>query len=204
MRPDAGSQAFVRAQGLALSYSGTEIFKDLSFEVHPGLTLVRGGDGRGKTGLLQMMAGVLAPSGGVLHRPVQTVYWVDPDAASGSTESATQWLAGRRERCVQWDERMARRCIEALTLNEHLEKSLFMLSTGTRRKLWLTAAFAGDAELVLLDMPYAALDARSCQALSELLTVKAAQSTQAWVMADYALHEGLAQAVLAGVVDLGD
>jgi energy-coupling factor transporter ATP-binding protein EcfA2 len=99
---------------------------------------------------------------------------------------------------------MARRCIEGLALNAHLEKSLFMLSTGTRRKLWLTAALAGNAELVLLDMPYAALDAASCRALNALLTEKAAQALQAWVIADYTLPEGLSQAVLAGVVDLGE
>jgi ABC-type nitrate/sulfonate/bicarbonate transport system ATPase subunit len=151
-----------------------------------------------------MMAGVLAPSGGVLHRSAQTVYWVDPDAASSSTQTASQWLQDRRAVGSRWDERMARRCIEGLALNAHLEKSLFMLSTGTRRKLWLTAALAGNAELVLLDMPYAALDAASCRALNALLTEKAAQALQAWVIADYTLPEGLSQAVLAGVVDLGE
>jgi ABC-type taurine transport system ATPase subunit len=204
MRPDTEAQALVRAEKLALSYPGVAVFKDLSFELRPGLTLIRGGDGRGKTGLLQMMAGVLAPSGGVLHRSAQTVYWVDPDAASSSTQTASQWLQDRRAVGSRWDERMARRCIEGLALNAHLEKSLFMLSTGTRRKLWLTAALAGNAELVLLDMPYAALDAASCRALNALLTEKAAQALQAWVIADYTLPEGLSQAVLAGVVDLGE
>ena len=36
----------VSAKGLALSYPGMDVFKDLSFELRPGLTLVRGGDGR--------------------------------------------------------------------------------------------------------------------------------------------------------------
>jgi ABC-type transport system involved in cytochrome c biogenesis ATPase subunit len=199
-----GGTPVLRAERLALLHPGAVVFTELSFAVYPGLTLIRGGDGRGKTGLLQMMAGVLAPSGGVLHRSAQTVYWVDPDAASSSTQTASQWLQDRRAVGSRWDERMARRCIEGLALNAHLEKSLFMLSTGTRRKLWLTAALAGNAELVLLDMPYAALDAASCRALNALLTEKAAQALQAWVIADYTLPEGLSQAVLAGVVDLGE
>jgi ABC-type taurine transport system ATPase subunit len=195
------------AKGLALSYPGMDVFKDLSFELRPGLTLVRGGDGRGKTGLLQMMAGVRKPAAGVLHQRCVTMHWIDPQDDHDERVIASQWLLNRRGAFAHWDEAVAQRCVDAFALTEHLHKALFMLSTGTRRKLGLTAAFACGAQLVLLDMPCAALDVPSCDALIARLSdeaAAAAQSQRVWVIADYDLPEGLPSDVLAGIIDLGD
>jgi len=207
MRPDTEAQALVRAEKLALSYPGVAVFKDLSFELRPGLTLIRGGDGRGKTGLLQILAGVRTPAAGVLHRMVQSVLWVDPTDDRDENMIAEHWLQARRAEFDDWDAQAERGCIEDFALAEHLHKSLFMLSSGTRRKLGLAAAFASGAQLVLLDMPCAALDARSCEALVARLREmahRAAQLKRAWVIADYELPEGLMPECLSGVIDLGD
>jgi ABC-type transport system involved in cytochrome c biogenesis ATPase subunit len=207
MRPDTEAQALVRAEKLALSYPGVAVFKDLSFELRPGLTLIRGGDGRGKTGLLQILAGVRTPAAGVLHRMAQSVLWVDPTDDRDENVIAEHWLQARRAEFDDWDAQAERGCIEDFALAEHLHKSLFMLSSGTRRKLGLAAAFASGAHLVLLDMPCAALDTRSCEALVGRLgemAHRAAQSGQAWVIADYELPEGLMPELLSGVIDLGD
>jgi ATPase subunit of ABC transporter with duplicated ATPase domains len=197
----------ISAKGLALSYPGMDVFKDLSFELRPGLTLIRGGDGRGKTGLLQILAGVRKVASGTLHRPPLTVHWVDPQDDRDEAVIASQWLQSRRGAFADWDEAVAQHCVESFALTEHLHKALFMLSTGTRRKLGLTAAFACGAQLVLLDMPCAALDIPSCEALIAQLTevaAAAAQSQQVWVIADYDLPDGLAMRQLSGVIDLGD
>ena len=207
MRPDTEAQALVRAEKLALSYPGVAVFKDLSFELRPGLTLIRGGDGRGKTGLLQILAGVRTPAAGVLHRMAQSVLWVDPTDDRDENVIAEHWLQARRAEFDDWDAQAERGCIEDFALAEHLHKSLFMLSSGTRRKLGLAAAFASGAHLVLLDMPCAALDTRSCEALVGRLgemAHRAAQSGQAWVIADYEFPEGLMPELLSGVIDLGD
>lgn len=197
----------VSAKGLALSYPGMDVFKDLSFELRPGLTLVRGGDGRGKTGLLQILAGVRKPAAGVLHQRCATAHWIDPQDDHDETVIASQWLLNRRGAFADWDEAVAQRCVDAFALTEHLHKALFMLSTGTRRKLGMTAAFACGAQLVLLDMPCAALDIPSCEALIAQLTevaAAAALSQRIWVIADYDLPDGLAMQQLSGFIDLGD
>jgi ABC-type transport system involved in cytochrome c biogenesis ATPase subunit len=207
MRPDADAQALLRAEGLALSYPGVTVFKDLSFELRPGLTLVRGGDGRGKTGLLQMLASVRTPAAGVLHRMAQSVLWVDPTDDRDDKVIAEHWLHAQHAVFEDWDVQAERGCIEDFALAEHLHKSLFMLSSGTRRKLGLAAAFASGAQLVLLDMPCAALDSRSCAALVGRLgemAHRAAQLKRAWVIADYELPEGLMPECLSGVIDLGE
>jgi ATPase subunit of ABC transporter with duplicated ATPase domains len=84
-----------------------DVFKDLSFELQPGLTLIRGGDGRGKTGLLQILAGVRKVASGTLHRPPLTVHWVDPQDDRDEAVIASQWLQSRRGAFADWDEAVA-------------------------------------------------------------------------------------------------
>ena len=94
----------------------------------------------------------------------------------------------------------------AFRLDEHLDKRLFMLSTGTRRKLALVMAWASGADLVLLDQPFAALDGRSREALLERFRQQMSLPAM-WVVADYEWPEGLATDppnTGFGVIDLGD
>ena len=75
-----------------------------------------------------------------------------------------------------------------------------MLSTGSRRKVWLAAAFASGAALTLLDQPFAALDKVSMGVITELLQEAAGHPERAWVVADYVAPPGVP---LAGQAQLG-
>jgi ABC-type Mn2+/Zn2+ transport system ATPase subunit len=82
--------------------------------------------------------------------------------------------------------------VEGLGLAEHADKPLYMLSTGSKRKVWLAAAFASGAPLLLIDEPFAALDRASAACVGHWLG-RAAQSTnRACVIADYQAPAGLA------------
>ncbi len=60
----------ITISNISKSYSGEELFRDLSFEVNPGNRLaVTGPNGCGKTTLLNMMAGLAEPDTGTLNRP---------------------------------------------------------------------------------------------------------------------------------------
>jgi energy-coupling factor transporter ATP-binding protein EcfA2 len=91
--------------------------------------------------------------------------------------------------------------VAGLALTEHRAKRLFMLSTGSRRKVWLATAFASGAAVTLLDDPFAALDKPSIRFVTELLQEAAGHSTRAWVVTGYAAPAGVA---LAATLDLGD
>jgi ABC-type transport system involved in cytochrome c biogenesis ATPase subunit len=43
--------------------------------------------------------------------------------------------------------------IDGFGLQPHLDKPLYMLSTGSKRKVWLSAALAAGAPLTLIDQP---------------------------------------------------
>lgn len=176
----------------------------LSFSIRPGLTLVLGGDGRGKTTLLRLIAGEEAAASGRVSRAAQTVFFADPGDPASRECITRDWIDGWRARCPAWDAARASALTEAFGLTPHVDKPLFMLSTGSRRKAGLVAAAASGADLTLLDTPFAALDLPSRQRLRALLDEAVADRHRAWVVADYTAPDGLADGPAAARIDLGD
>lgn len=185
-----------RVRGLRLPTAAPQ--EALSFDVYPGLTLVQGGEGRGKTSLLQALAGV--PPDPAVTRRAHSVIW--PQAQHPDHDAVTAEAYWAANAPTHMD--IAPALIEALGLSEHMTKPLYMLSAGSRRKVGLLAAATSGADLVLLHTPYAALDLRSCHVVDELLEDAAQSQYQAWVIADYAPPAGLVDVTWAGVVNLGD
>jgi ABC-type nitrate/sulfonate/bicarbonate transport system ATPase subunit len=165
---------------------------------------VAGGEGRGKSTLLQLMAGTLKAQSGSLHRPASSVFFENPGNPDDDDTPARAWLASVRPRFVDWDVTRASEAIDGFGLADHIDKPMFMLSTGSRRKVGLVAALASGASLTLLDAPFAALDAASCRRLVNRLVQAAEDPRHAWVLADYELPAGLAGVPLAGRIGLGD
>lgn len=89
---------------------------------------------------------------------------------------------------------------EAFALAPHLPKSIYMLSTGTKRKVFLAAAFASGAAVTLLDEPLAALDKTSITLVLDVLQEASHHISRAWVVADYVAPRGV---VLAAAITLG-
>ncbi len=194
-----------RMRGVGIDKGGVGLFDGVSADIAAGLTWVRGGDGRGKTTLLRVMAGEERPDRGGVEHLAAAVFWIDTRTAGADDNlSARQWLAVQRTRFAPWNEEVACTLIEAFNLGEHADKALYMLSAGTRRKVGLVAAFASNAPLTLLDTPMAALDARSREVVAELLEEAADHPQRAFVVADHALPVGLDEQRLAALIDLGD
>ncbi|NDY93034.1 ABC transporter ATP-binding protein [Ideonella livida] len=196
------------AAGPTLSYVlqdwGPPGARPLEGVLHPGLQLVLGGEGRGKTRLLRLLAGAdPLPAACTLHPAPWPAFLSDLEEEGLRAVVAAEWL-GRHAAQPGWRAKVASALLEALGLQDHLLKQVHMLSTGTRRKLGLVAAAAGTARLVLLDQPHAALDARSCRVLDELLAEAAQESHRCWVVADYSCPERLQGLPGVRVLDLGD
>jgi len=197
---------------LSLAYPDCVVVRDFSAQPANGLVLVRGGGGRGKTSLMCLLAGELAPDAGQLQldgvwlheQPEayrQQVFWADPRSAAHDALTCRDYLASVQRRYPAFDATRLNRAIEGLSLAPHLDKNIFMLSTGSRRKLYLAAAFAARAALTLLDTPFAALDKVSIRFALSLLAEAAQDHTRLWVLADYEQPEGM---TLPTLIDLGD
>ena len=205
--------AVLQVQGLCFAYPQRELFAQLGVRLWPGVTLVRGGDGCGKTTLLQLLAGAVAADAGTLQvrdialhqQPLayrQQVFWADPRATEFEQTKVRNYFNALPSRYPTFDWPLLGELIEGLALAPHLHKPLYMLSTGSKRKVWLAAAFACGAAVTLVDEPFAALDQVSVAFIRVMLQEAAGHASRAWVVAHYeSLGEDIA---LATVIDLGD
>ncbi len=175
------------------------LFNHLSITVPPGVTWLGGDEGTGKTTLLRLMAGELKPQTGTLNAS-GTVFWVNPRADGCDALTPGQCF----DRMAQQHPALGRTVLDDLVreldLAQHMAKRMDMLSTGSRRKVWLAAGFASGAALTLLDQPFAALDKTSMGVITELLQEAASHPERAWVVADYVAP---ADVPLSGQVKLG-
>ena len=213
VQADAAQSLAVVLQASGLRYTvGRQVLLDLpALQIPPGVTWVGGGEGRGKTTLLRLLAGDLAASNGTLHLHGATLpgaaaayrqqtFWMDPRTNAHDQVTAHQFFATTATRYAAWDAGVVVDLCGALGLGPHLDKPLYMLSTGSKRKVWLVAALASGAALTLLDEPFAALDKTSIRCLLEYLQEAATHTRRAWVVADYEAPPGvpLAQTIALG------
>ncbi len=157
--------------------------------IGPGLTLLHGDTGSGKSTLLRLLAGAPADRGDLTLDGVRLAD--DAEAYSSRVFFIEPWTDA-------WEQVTARACIDALAVGErpfdearwqailagfglppHLDKPMYMLSTGSKRKVFLAAALASGRPLLLLDEPTGALDAGSIRclwaALADLLASPSGQ-----------------------------
>lgn len=202
----------LQADGLCFSYPQRTLFENWSARIGPGVTLVQGGDGRGKSTLLRLFAGELAAAAGQLQingidlnrqRAAyrQQVFWVDPRSEACDQMTVRAYFASVSERHRGFEPQALLDLVAGWSLAPHLDKRLYMLSTGSRRKVWLAAAFASNALVTLLDDPFAALDGASIAYLLTLLERTASDPARAWILTHYAAP---GQVALAATINLGD
>lgn len=205
-----GQPALLQARTLCFSWPGRTLFSDWSADIPAGVSLVRGDDGSGKSTLLRLLAGQLPLDTGDLSihgtalRAAPEAYraqlfFTDPRTDIFDALTPVQFFETQRLYYPGFDAQAMNRMVDGLALGEHMGKQLFMLSTGSKRKVFLAAALASGAALTLLDMPFAALDKPSIACVMAVLEEVASQTGRACVVADYARPDGLR---LASVIDL--
>ena len=194
------SPTIAQAHQLEHTWGDRPLFGPLDLFVPAGVTLVQGDEQTGKTTLLRILAGEVAPTRGWVvvkgHRSdekasafAQEVFRTDPTSTSLDQTSPATWFETLPERYPRFNALLLADLVEGFDLNPHVQKPLYMLSAGSRRKVWLSAAFASGAALTLIDQPFAALDGPSIRLLRELLREFAEQPTRACVIADYEAPE---------------
>ncbi len=191
---------------------GAMLFDGFCLDLQAGVSWLSGDEGSGKTTLLQLLAGALPATGPLGQLRVlgvsladnrrayrQQVAWFAPRDTALDGQTARQVFARLPALHPDCDPGALAAHIEGLSLGPHLDKALYMMSTGTRRKVLLAAALAAHGAVTLLDQPFMALDRPSIDYLLALLASAAQETDRAWLVADY---EAPLDVVLAGVIRL--
>lgn len=167
-----------RGDDLQCWRGGRPVFAGLSFALAAGdALLVTGPNGAGKSSLLRLMATLLAPAAGTLHRDGRPVA-DDPAAHRAALHylghlDAVKPDLSVRETLRFWS-RLGGNGDPAAALSRFGLAALAdlpgrMLSAGQKRKLALARLFCRPAGLWLLDEPTAALDAAGVAELEAAL-----------------------------------
>jgi heme exporter protein A len=149
---------------VACTRGGRLLFEDLSFHLAPGeAALVSGPNGRGKSSLLRMAAGLLAPSAGDIVREGAVALAAEAAALEedqGLLDALLFWarLDGR-------DQETVLQALAAMDLAALADVPVRFLSTGQRRRATLARVIAGSAPIWLLDEPGNGLDRKALEAL---------------------------------------
>ncbi|WP_327086814.1 ATP-binding cassette domain-containing protein [Nonomuraea sp. NBC_01738] len=143
------------------------VLHDVSVRLAPGdLVELTGANGAGKSTLLRLMAGVTRPTtGAVTGRPVAVGYAPDrfPTAQPFTVTAYLDHMAGVRGGAGwrPWSER--------LNMGHLLKLPLRELSKGSAHKVGLAQALMADPGLLILDEPFAGLDADTRSALPAIV-----------------------------------
>lgn len=153
------------------------VLRNVTLSLPPGtVTEVTGRNGAGKSTLLRLMAGIRRPRAGTIeNRPARVGYAPErfpveqPFTVSGylSHMAAIRGVSGTT--VTAWAER--------LDFGALLDVRLSELSKGSAQKVGLAQALIADPGLLILDEPFAGLDAAARRTLPVLITELAAQGT---------------------------
>ena len=146
------------------SFGGpTPVLEDVSVRIEPGeFVCLLGASGCGKSTLLNLIARLEAPTAGVVKAPREGAAFMFQDAAlfpwltaRGNIELALRFVgvpaAERRGRAGE--------LLRLVHLGDAADLRPHQLSGGMRQRVALARALAQDRPLLLMDEPFAALDA---------------------------------------------
>jgi len=154
---------------------GQTVFDGAELSVAAGeVVMVRGPNGSGKTTLLRLAAGVQLPRRGAVHRPARVGYQPQTGEEPPPRMTTSAWLASVTGMRGHQGDLAAHDVLDALGGTD-AGQEFGTLSRGTVTKVLLACALSGAPELVLLDEPFAPLDAAARGGVTALIRGAAAR-----------------------------
>ncbi len=166
---------------LGKHFGGAPVLEDVNTTIHRGeFVALLGASGCGKSTLLNLIAGLETPTAGAMEIPAEGVAYMFQDATlypwltaaenidlaltlqSNDTEHRKQTKQDRHDR--------TRNLLQLVNLDHAQDKRPHELSGGMRQRVALARALAQDKQVLLMDEPFAALDAITRDILHEELT----------------------------------
>ena len=166
-------------EGLKVLYGEVEVLKGLNLSLGPGLHLLLGRNGSGKTSLLKAIAGLLRPSKGrvlVMGRDVHRISrkeavklvgyaWQNPYAGFVEATVADELEFTSKVAGVE----LNREIVELLVPKHLFDRNPFTLSGGEAKRVSIASVLAVDQPVWLLDEPFDYMDCEGVKAIARVI-----------------------------------
>lgn len=166
----APGKIVLKINDIRKAYNGLQVIDDFTFEVHRGDKIgIIGNNGRGKTTLMKMLAGVLTPDHGSVEvgHQVQLCYFPQNHQElvdRKSNESAFEWLKARK--LGIYDQEVRSALGKMLFGGDDAFKPVATLSGGETGRLIIAGMMLSEHNTLLLDEPNSHLDLEAVSALA--------------------------------------
>ena len=180
------SDPAIRVRDLTVSYGPVPALLDISVDIPKGnLVGVIGPNGSGKSTLIKSILGFVKPDVGRVE-----LFGMDVSLAKGKVayvpqRGAVDWdfpvtvrevaVMGRYGHRHWWrdltreDYRYADEALEKVRMSEFKKRQIGQLSGGQQQRVFMARALAQDADILLLDEPFAGVDAATETAILDVL-----------------------------------
>jgi manganese/zinc/iron transport system ATP- binding protein len=178
--------AALEIRGLTVSYGERPVLWDVDAQFPVGaLSAIVGPNGAGKSTLLRAALGLVAADAGharVLGEPARgalrrvayvpqrdAVDWDFPITVREVVEMGRYGRVGWLKRLRGEDRQVVEEALERVGMAGYAGRQIGRLSGGQRQRVFIARALAEEAPVLLMDEPFAGVDARTEAALLELL-----------------------------------
>ncbi len=176
----------VTVRDLSVAYRDKPVLWDVDLDIPAGtLTAIIGPNGAGKTTMIKAMLGLLPVATGsveIFGRPYAaqrrlvayvpqrgSVDWEFPTDALDVVTMGTYGQIGWVRRPGAEQRTRALRCLEQVGMADYATRQISQLSGGQQQRVFLARALAQEAQLYVMDEPFAGVDATTERAIVELL-----------------------------------
>jgi manganese/zinc/iron transport system ATP- binding protein len=184
--PEHSQSNPLSVHALTVAYNHKPVLWDIEFDVPPGVLLaIVGPNGSGKTSLLKACLGLVPAASGAVE------FWGKPLSAERSRVayvpqresvdwdfpvSALDVVAMGRYRKIGWCKPVtqphlaaARECLAKVGMEAFADRQIRQLSGGQQQRVFLARALAQEADLYIMDEPFAGVDIATEKAIIAIL-----------------------------------
>ena len=198
----ASNTSMISIQGISKQYGNFQALQHVNLEIAKGeFVVLLGASGCGKSTLLNLVTGFDRSTAGRIVVNGREVTKVDPHCGMVFQQYALfPWLTvldnvafGLKMKGVSRAERhdVAQRFIEMVGLKGFEHKYPNTLSGGMRQRVSIARVLANDPDVILLDEPFAALDAMTRQVLQDELLQIYEKSKKTIIFITHSIDEAL-------------